>query len=199
MSDHYYSVQPTSGHSFSEFDIDLRNVHLKIATDAGVFSKSRLDTGTKLLIKGLRLDSDLHTILDLGCGYGPIGLIIAKLLPAATVYMSDINERAVKLAIKNAKQNAVENVIIQAGEGFSAFPAQKFDLIVTNPPIRAGKQVIYPLIEEAYRALNPGGRLVAVIMTKQGAKSLEKKLAEVFSNVAEWEKESGYRVVASKK
>jgi 16S rRNA (guanine1207-N2)-methyltransferase len=199
MSDHYYSVQPTSGHHFGEFDIELRGICLKMATDAGVFSKSRLDTGTKILIQALPLRADLHTILDLGCGYGPIGLIIAKLLPKATVYMSDINERAVELATKNAKQNGIENVVIKAGEGFSPFFDQKFDLIVTNPPIRAGKQVIYPLVDQAYQALHCKGWLAAVIMTKQGAKSLEKKMAEVFGNVEEWEKESGYRVVAGQK
>lgn len=199
MSDHYYSTQPTSGHSFSEFEIDLRGVQLKMLTDAGVFSKNRLDTGTKLLIKALPLSPDLHTILDLGCGYGPIGLIIAKLLPEATVYMSDINERAVDLAIKNGLQNKITNVVIKAGEGLNVFPDQKFDFIVTNPPIRAGKQTIYPLIEQTYQFLHTQGWLVAVIMTKQGAKSLEKKMAEVFGNVVEWEKASGYRVVASHK
>lgn len=199
MSDHYYSSQPTSGHSFGEFELDLRGVQLKMLTDAGVFSKNRLDTGTKLLIKSLPLNPDIHTILDLGCGYGPIGLVIAKLLPKSIVYMSDINERAVDLAIKNAERNAITNTIIKAGEGFDPFSDLKFDLIVTNPPIRAGKQIIYPLVDRAYRVLQTKGWMVAVIMTKQGAKSLERKMAEVFGNVTEWEKESGYRVVASQK
>jgi 16S rRNA (guanine1207-N2)-methyltransferase len=199
MSDHYYSAQPTSGHSFGELELDLRGVLLKMLTDAGVFSKNRLDLGTKLLIKALPLNPNLHTILDLGCGYGPIGLIIAKLLPEAKVYMSDINERAVELAIENAKRNEVTNVIIRSGEGFKPFADQKFDFIVTNPPIRAGKQIIYPLIDQAYQGLHAEGWLAAVIMTKQGAKSLERKMVEVFGNVTEWEKESGYRVVASQK
>jgi 16S rRNA (guanine1207-N2)-methyltransferase len=199
MSDHYYSAQPTSGHNLTEFEIELRGVCLKMTSDAGVFSKNHLDTGTKILIKALPIDPDIHNVLDLGCGYGPIGLIMAKLLPQAEVYMSDINERAVELTRRNAAQNGIANVIIKAGEGFSAFPEPKFDLIVTNPPIRAGKQVIYPLVDDAYQALNPKGRFAAVIMTKQGAKSLEKKMAEVFGNVSEWEKESGYRVVASQK
>ncbi len=199
MSDHYYSAQPTSGHRYVEFSFELRGINLQITTDAGVFSKNHLDTGTKILIQALPVKEEFKTILDLGCGYGPIGLILAKLLPRSTVYMSDINERAVELAIKNAESNKVENAIIKAGEGFAAFPGQKFDLIVTNPPIRAGKQVIYSLVDEAYKVLHPGGWLAAVIMTKQGAKSLEKKFTEVFGNVTEWKKESGYRVVASQK
>lgn len=199
MSDHYYSAQPSSGHRYAEFSFELRGVNLQITTDAGVFSKNHLDTGTKILIQAIPIKGEFKTILDLGCGYGPIGLVLAKLLPGATVYMSDINERAVELAAKNAESNKVKNVVIKPGEGFTAFPGQKFDLIVTNPPIRAGKQVIYPLVEEAFQALYPGGWLAAVIMTKQGAKSLEKKFNEVFGSVAEWEKESGYRVVASQK
>ncbi|HBF37398.1 MAG TPA: 16S rRNA methyltransferase [Firmicutes bacterium] len=199
MSDHYYSAQPTSEHHFNEFTLEVRGVTLRMTTDAGVFSKNHLDTGTKILVQALPLQEDFQTVLDLGCGYGPIGLTIAKLLPKTIVFMSDINERAVELAVQNAEVNKIENVTIKAGEGFKPFPGQKFDFIVTNPPIRAGKQVIYPLVEEAYQALNIGGWLAAVIMTKQGAKSLEKKLSEVFGNVTEWEKESGYRVVASQK
>ncbi len=199
MSEHYYSAQPMSGHHYGEFTLDLRGIKLRIATDAGVFSKNHLDTGTKILIQALPIKEEFKTIMDLGCGYGPIGLVLAKLFPGSTVYMSDINERAVELALKNAESNQVENVKIKAGEGFTAFPGHQFDLIVTNPPIRAGKQVIYPLVEEAFQALHTGGWLVAVIMTKQGAKSLEKKFTEVFGNVTEWEKESGYRVIASRK
>ncbi len=199
MSEHYYSAQPISGHHYGEFSLDLRGIKLWITTDAGVFSKNHLDTGTKVLIQALPIKEEFKTIMDLGCGYGPIGLVLAKLLPESTVYMSDINERAVELALKNAESNQVGNVMIKAGEGFTAFPGRQFDLIVTNPPIRAGKQVIYPLVEEAFQALHTGGWLVAVIMTKQGAKSLEKKFSEVFGNVTEWEKESGYRVIASRK
>lgn len=199
MSDHYYSNKPTSAHDIQQVEVELRGVRLKFHTDAGVFSKKRIDPGTELLIESLRLPPDLHRVFDLGCGYGPIGLTLAKLLPQATISMSDINERAVDLARQNAAVNGIHNVIIKVGEGFTPFPDRNFDLVVTNPPIRAGKQVIYPLIDEAWRALNPGGWVAAVILTRQGAKSLEQKMTEVFGNVAEWEKGGGYRVVASQK
>lgn len=199
MSDHYYSSRPTSEHDIQQVEVELRGICLKLHTDAGVFSKRRIDPGTELLIDSLRLPSDLHDIFDLGCGYGPIGLVLAKLLPETTIYMSDINERAVELAKRNAATNGIRNVIIKTGEGFTAFPGQSFDLVVTNPPIRAGKQVIYPLIDEARQALKSGGYMVAVILTRQGAKSLEQKMAEVFGNVTEWEKGGGYRVVASRR
>ncbi len=199
MADHYYSSQPTSTHAYHDFAVTVRGVSLALRSDAGVFSKNRLDTGSELLIEALPLRPELRTVLDLGCGYGPIGLTVAKLLPEATVYLSDINERAVELATYNAKMNNLTNVVFKAGEGFVPFPDQHFDLVATNPPIRAGKQVVYAMVDQAAEHLNPGGQYVAVILTRQGAKSLEKKLVEVFGNVRELEKGSGYRVIASTK
>ncbi|MGE5606560.1 MAG: class I SAM-dependent methyltransferase [Bacteroidota bacterium] len=198
-SEHYYSNKPTSAHNYQEFEARIRDVKLKLITDAGIFSKDRLDPGTKLLIEALPLDPNLKKVFDLGCGYGPIGLTIAKLLPGSTIYMSDINERAVELGIKNAQLNGITNVVIKPGDGFEAFSDEKFDLIVTNPPIRAGKQIIYGLIDQAYQALNNGGRLVLVIKTKHGAKSMEAKLNSVFKEVTELEKGGGYRVYGSRK
>lgn len=199
IAEHYYSNKPTSAHDYQEFEVRLRGVNLKLITDAGIFSKNRLDPGTKLLIEALPLGPDLKKVFDLGCGYGPIGLTIAKLLPGATIYMSDINERAVELGIRNAQLNGVTNVIIKPGDGFEAFSDEKFDLIVTNPPIRAGKQILYGLVDQAYQALNNGGQLMLVIKTKHGAKSMEAKLKSVFKEVTELEKGSGYRVYGSRK
>lgn len=113
--------------------------------------------------------------------------------------MSDINERAIELGIKNAQLNGVTNVVLKSGDGFKPFPNQKFDLIVTNPPIRAGKQVIYGLIDQAFETLIPDGWLMLVIKTKHGAKSMEAKLNSVFNNVTELEKGGGYRVFGCRK
>lgn len=197
--EHYYSNNPSSTHDYQEFEVTVRNVTLKLTTDAGVFSKNRLDPGTKLLMEALPLDFEINQVLDLGCGYGPIGLAVAKLLPNATVYMSDVNERAVELGLKNARLNGITNIIIKSGEGFEPFPNQRYDLIITNPPIRAGKQIIYGMVDQAFDALNPGGRLVLVIRTKQGAKSMEAKMNSVFGNVTELEKGGGYRVFGSQR
>jgi 16S rRNA (guanine1207-N2)-methyltransferase len=199
MTDHYYTATPNVGHQTLEFTVTLRGISLKLQSDAGVFSKHRIDNGTKLLIDSLRLEETPRQVLDLGCGYGPIGLVIASLLPKTTVFMSDINERAVGLAKINAAQNRIANVRIAVGAGLTPFAGEKYDLIVTNPPIRTGKEIIYAMIDESALALNPGGWFVAVVATKQGAKSYERKLAEVFQNATEWEKGGGYRVVASKK
>lgn len=199
MAEHYYSAQPTSKHKEGQFTTILRGRELTFKTDAGVFSRNHIDTGTRLLVESLRLDPEYRQILDLGCGYGPIGLTIATLLPHAQIYMGDINERATGLARDNALLNGITNVDIRTGEGFAPFAGLKFDMVVTNPPIRAGKQVIYPLVDAAFEFLNPDGFFVAVIATKQGAKSFERKLEEVFGNVTEWEKGSGFRVVAAKR
>lgn len=198
MADHYYSAQPTSEHKFQTFETELRGVKLKFTTDAGVFSKSRIDTGTKELLDGLRLIPPINTVLDLGCGYGPIGLTLASLLPQAQIYMGDINERAAEMARQNARLNGLKNVEIRSGAAFEPFAGLKFDLIVTNPPIRAGKEVIYSMVETSLQHLNKDGYFVAVIATKQGAKSFERKVAEVFGDFEEWEKGSGFRVIAGK-
>jgi 16S rRNA (guanine1207-N2)-methyltransferase len=199
MADHYYTSRPASVHQEIMIEVELRGIRLKLQSDAGVFSKNRIDTGTRLLIESLRLNLGCRQVLDLGCGYGPIGLTIAKLLPQARVYMSDVNERAVELAQINAAANHIGNVVIKFGEGITPFAGERFDLIVTNPPIRAGKQVIYAMIDQAHCVLTDAGWFVAVIATKQGAKSYERKLETVFGNVAEWEKGGGYRIVASQK
>jgi 16S rRNA (guanine1207-N2)-methyltransferase len=199
MTDHYYTANPNVGHETIEFTATLRGVTLKLQSDAGVFSKHRIDSGTKLLIASLKLGEEQRQILDLGCGYGPIGLVIARLLPQTIVFMSDINERAVGLAKINATKNQISNVRIAAGAGLTPFTGEKFDLIVTNPPIRTGKANIYAMVDQSWVALNADGWFVAVVATKQGAKSYERKLAEVFQNVVEWEKGGGYRVIASQK
>lgn len=199
MTDHYYSSMPASGHQAIEFEVKLRGITLKLHSDSGVFSKNRVDTGTRLLVESLRLEPGWRKVLDLGCGYGPIGLTVARLLPQTVVYMSDVNERAVALAQTNAALNGITNVVFRVGEGLTPFVGEQFDLIVTNPPIRTGKQVIYGMIDDAFPRLNPGGWFVAVVATKQGAKSYERKVAEVFGNMTEWEKGSGYRVIAGQK
>lgn len=199
MAEHYYSAQPSSKHQLIQFEATLRGERLKFDSDAGVFSKHRVDTGTRVLIEAVRLDPPVERVLDLGCGYGPIGLTIARLLPTAKVYLGDINQRAVELASANAALNGISNVEIRCGEGFAPFAGLRFGLIVTNPPIRAGKGVIYGLVDVAPDYLDPGGWFVAVVATKQGAKSFEKKMAEIFGKVDEWEKGSGFRVIAGQK
>ncbi|MEW5865829.1 MAG: class I SAM-dependent methyltransferase [Bacillota bacterium] len=192
--EHYFTKTPTSARSEREITVDSRGRRLKFVTDAGVFAKGRLDRGTRLLIETMDLSKG-DIVLDLGCGYGPIGIVAATMLPSGKVYMVDINERACELAARNIIVNGLANAEVRCGDGFRPVEGMKFDVILSNPPIRAGKSTVFSLIEDAARHLKPGGRLVIVARTKQGAKSILGKMAEVFPRVEEVAKGGGYRVM----
>lgn len=194
MSEHYFSAQPQAARRPRTVTVALRGREYVFVTDAGVFSRGRVDKGTRLLIEHLPLPA-AGPVLDLGCGYGPVGVVVAAESPAARVLMVDVNERAVELARANLRRNGIDNAEAVAGDGFAAAGGRRFSLIASNPPIRAGKRVVYAWVEEARRRLLPGGRLVMVARTSQGAKSLARKMEEVFGNVSELAKGSGYRVL----
>lgn len=194
MTDHYFTAKPRSAHRPEEVVETLRGREFVFVTDAGVFSKGRVDPGTRLLIEHLPLPAS-GNVLDLGCGYGPIGLAIASESADARVIMVDVNERAAELARRNLRRNGIDNADVVVGDGFIAVPDRQFSLIVSNPPIRAGKRVVYPWVDEAHQRLVPGGRLLMVARTSQGAKSLARKIADVFGTVSEPGKGSGYRVL----
>jgi 16S rRNA (guanine1207-N2)-methyltransferase len=197
MVDHYYSANPAAAHRRQEFRYTFRGREYRFRTDAGVFSKGHLDRGTRLLMEAMDLDG-VERALDLGCGYGVLGIVIAKERPGARVAMVDPNGRAVELAKENAELNGVA-VDVRQGEGCAPFAGEKFDYIITNPPIRAGKKVVFDLVDQAYAHLEEGGRFLAVIRTQQGAASLAKKIAEVFGAVTELEKGGGFRVLQGRK
>ncbi|MBC7084112.1 MAG: class I SAM-dependent methyltransferase [Firmicutes bacterium] len=194
MGEHYFTESPTSAHAEKEIAVELRGRRFQFVTDAGVFARGKLDRGTRLLIEAVDIPEG-SVVLDLGCGYGPIGIAAAVLCPTCRVYMIDVNERACGLTRRNAALNGAANVEVRCGTGFQPVKGMKFDLVLSNPPIRAGKRVLFEIIEEAAQHLKPGGRLVLVAQTKQGAKSLLRKLAEVFPTAREVEKGGGYRVM----
>ncbi|MDF2617209.1 MAG: class SAM-dependent methyltransferase [Sedimentibacter sp.] len=132
------------------------------------------------------------SILDLGCGYGPIGVMLAKLIENANVTMSDVNKRALELAKMNAEENKVKSRVKTLSSSAFENINENFDMIVTNPPIRAGKEVIFSFYEGAYEHLNKGGHLYVVIQKKQGAPSTKEKLESLFGNCETAEKKSGY-------
>src|SRR5699024_7237756 len=133
-----------------------------------------------------------------GCGYGPIGLSLAHAYPERTVEMIDVNERALKLAKQNAADNQMKNVKIYQSAAYEHVTGT-FAAIVTNPPIRAGKQVVHEMLAEAYDHLEPCGTLTAVIQKKQGAASAEKKMLEVFRNATRIARDKGYWIIQSEK
>ena len=134
----------------------------------------------------------------MGCGYGPIGLYVAKTYPDKMVYLYDINERALDLAKQNLEINQVKNVQIKQSNLFDQVDI-KSDVILTNPPIRAGKQTVFTLYEQAYDTLNDGGILYVVIQKKQGAPSTEAKLATLFNKVEVKVKSKGYWLLLAQK
>ncbi len=196
MSEHYYTKSPNSQSNPSQAQFDFLGTSLHFRTDHGVFSKGSLDKGTEILLKHLPPLSG--SLLDLGCGWGAIGIALSKKYPALQVTMVDINERAVTLASQNAKTNQVSPRILQ-GDGFSPLASQeRFDTIVTNPPIRAGKKIIYSWFNQSIQHLNPQGQLFLVIRKQQGAPSALSHLKNLFSDVAVIKKEGGYWIIACK-
>lgn len=198
MSDHYYSSSPDVAHDRRILQTELRGHALSFASDAGVFSKQGIDYGSRALI-GVMDFSVNAEIVDVGCGYGPVGLAAAKLAPAGHVTMIDINERAIELAKENAARNEINNVTVVQSDLFQAVQGRCFDVVLTNPPIRAGKDIVHAIFELALNHLNEGGSLWVVMQKKQGAPSAKKKLESLFPLVEEVTKDKGYRIFKATK
>jgi len=200
MSEHYYSNKPSVAHQRNTIEETLRGKKLRFVTDAGVFSKGGVDYGSKVLIDMMEIPEDAK-VLDVGCGYGPIGFSAALMVPKGHVTMVDVNERAVELAKENAKANGIQNVTIEQSDLFEKVVGKSFDVILTNPPIRAGKETVHRIFTEAYGHLNIDGTLWIVIQKKQGAPSARAKLEELFGEdeVEEVGKDKGYRIFKSTK
>lgn len=194
MPEHYYTASPASKHDERRLTVRALGVELAFTTDAGVFSRDGLDAGTRALLEALPPLSG--RVLDLGCGWGALGGVLAKVYPQARFVLSDINARAVELARRNLRENGLGNAEAVCGDGFAAVEG-KFDWILTNPPIRAGKQVIYALFAQAKDFLAPGGTLALVIRTQQGAKSAERYLQGLYQSVKTLDISGGFRVLAA--
>ena len=193
----YYTANPTAKHDEHIIDYQINNIDLKFTTDAGVFSKMRVDYGSGVLIKQMaEVDFPSSNILDVGAGYGPIGLFAAKFWPEQTVDLVDVNERGLNLAAQNAEVNGITNVNIYKSDVYDEVPSErKFGLIVTNPPIRAGKKVVSSILAGAKDHLVEDGVLLVVIQKKQGEPSARKLLKETFGNCTILIRDKGYYVL----
>lgn len=200
MGEHYYTRNPGTASNRRTFDAELRGVRLRLVSDAGVFSRDGVDYGSRVLIERMEF-GEAADVLDLGCGYGPIGLTAARLAPRGHVTMLDINERAVALANENAAANGIANAKAKQSDLYDAVAGATFDVILSNPPIRAGKAVVHRILSEARDHLRDGGSLWIVIQNKQGAPSAKAKLQEVFGPeaVEEIGKDKGYRIYRAQK
>ncbi len=193
---HYYSEKQNIKLNKQEIKAELLGNELTFNTAAGTFSKTRADYGTKLLIKTAKIKENSY-VLDLGCGYGPVGIAIAKKHPACKVLMTDINERALKLAQENTKANRIMNAEVRKSNAYDKIP-EKFDTILLNPPQTAGKQLCFRLIEQAKEHLTPRGTFQLVARHNKGGKELGKKMNNTFGNLRDMAKKAGYRVYVSK-
>ena len=192
---HYYSEHQKSALKLRKINAFLRGNNLEFYTGAGIFSHKRIDPGTKLLIESCIIKQGWK-VLDFGCGYGAVGIAIAKAFQSVKIVMTDINNRAIKLCLKNVKLNKI-NAEVKQGNLFEQIK-EKFDTILVNPPQKAGKKACFSIIEQSVNYLKKGGLLQLVARHQKGGKSLEKKMKDVFGNVETKQKKSGYRVYVSK-
>lgn len=195
MTKMYYVENPDSAHDIHELKVTLLGQSFTFLTDSGVFSKKMVDYGSQVLLNTLDFEKG-KTLLDLGCGYGPLGISLAK-VQGVKPTMVDINNRAIDLAKQNGQKNGVEADIFQSNiyEKVNG----TFDYIISNPPIRAGKQVVHTIISESINYLKVDGNLTIVIQKKQGAPSAKTKMEEVFGNVEILKRDKGYYILRSEK
>ncbi|MBI5975612.1 class I SAM-dependent methyltransferase [Staphylococcus canis] len=199
---HYYDAHPEVKTNEKQIEYQYQHNILNLVTDAGVFSRDKVDFGSDLLIKTFLHEhppGQKKTIVDVGCGYGPIGLMIAKVAPHNHVTLLDVNTRALALVERNASKNQIQNVTVLESDGLSQITNNSSDYILTNPPIRAGKKIVHNILTDAYEKLKSQGALYVVIQKKQGMPSAKKKMADVFGNVESTANQKGYHILKSTK
>ena len=200
---HYFSEKPEIKSEKKRIKYTIQNKKFEFITDNGVFSKSKVDFGTDLMLneflkKNRGLEVEKIKILDIGCGYGVVSVILKSFYPEISITLSDVNERALELSEENLKKYDINDYHIIKSSVFEKI-TEKFDVILSNPPIRAGKDIIFKIYSEAYEHLNENGEFYCVIQTKHGAKSTQKKLMEIFGNCDTVTIDGGYRIFLSKK
>src|SRR2546428_2110244 len=196
MSNHYFSPRPQVGSRPKQIRVRLRGREWTFLSDRGVFARSGVDAGTRLLVETMRIASADH-VLDIGCGYGPVGLVAAWLAPDGQAVLIDVNERAVMLAAQNARLNGLVNVEVLQGDGCGPVAGRFFDAAVTNPPIRAGKATLRRLVREIWQQVRPGGRFSLLARTGQGGRTVARDVTQAFGGPRELEAQDGYRVYAA--
>lgn len=200
---HYFDISPDSPSKKNIIQSRISGLDFVFETDSGVFSKKGIDFGSNLLLESSIEDIKSKvrgelSVLDLGCGYGPVGIVLKRIFPEIILSMTDINERALGLAGLNALGNNVKYANIFLSDAHEGLEGH-YDIILTNPPVRAGKKTVFRFYEKSYELLNQNGVLYVVIQKKQGAPSSEEKLKKLFGNCAIIGKKAGYRVLKSVK
>ena len=205
---HYFSEKQEVKSDKKIIKYEIENKKFEFVTDNGVFSKTKVDFGTDVMLKvflreNINKKNQKFDVLDIGCGYGVVSVVVKAFFQKIKTVSSDVNERALELTAENLLKNEVvkdENDEFGVRKSF-AFDniSEKFDVILSNPPIRAGKQTIFQIYEKSFLHLNENGEFYCVIQTKHGAKSTQKKLEEIFGNCETLEINAGYRIFRSVK
>jgi 16S rRNA (guanine1207-N2)-methyltransferase len=193
VSTQYFAEQPEAAHRPGLVHVLLPDLHLTLKTDAGVFSPTRLDPGTRLLLETAPPPPPEGDLLDLGCGYGPLALVLAARSPGATVWATDVNSRSLGLCQRNAAAAGLANVRCLP-PGDPALPAS-FSLIWSNPPIRIGKAALHDLLTSWLGRLAPGGEAFLVVQRNLGSDSLQRWLEEAGWAAGRFAARAGYRVL----
>lgn len=196
MTKHYYSETQDSDITLRTGIVMIRGKAFQFITSSGIFSPKKIDIGTRLLVENMQLYG--KKILDAGAGYGVVGIVAAALKPEAEVTMVEINERAATLAEKNARINKV-NVRVVKGDFFKPLDNETFDCVLINPPIAAGMSKIRKFLEDSTSHLDSGGVIQLVARHNKGGSVIKKMMQEIFGNVEETKKGSGFRIYLSKK
>ena len=192
---HYYSENQTSPLRIEKIKSILRDKEFEFYTGSGVFSRKKVDKGTELLVNNCVVE-DNWKVLDLGCGYGVIGVVIGKIFSSTSVLMVDFNRRALKLAKMNIELNNLKNADVNQSNLYSNVN-EKFNTIIVNPPITAGRKTCFDIIEGAKEHLEKEGILQVVAKHRKGGKVLGEKMLEVFKNMDVIARGAGYRIYTS--
>ena len=205
---HYYDTNPSIESNKKSIEYRFNGINFSFISDTDVFSRNDIDFGTNLLITESVSDIKANaytafSIMDLGCGYGVVGIVMKAIFKKAKVVQVDINARAIGLAKENAKLNGVNIDIVKQSDVLSAIDEEEkgegFDIVITNPPVRAGKAKVFEFYDQAFESMHEDSVIYVVLQRKQGAPSTQKKLEELFGNCETVAVDSGYRVMKSVK
>jgi 16S rRNA (guanine1207-N2)-methyltransferase len=197
-TEHYFAETPKSEPKLGMVQTRLRGQTFKFLTSSSVFSKKQVDPGTRLLIEAMLLP-DSGNVLDVGCGYGAVGMAAAASNPRLRVVLTDVNMRAVQLARQNIKINRVRNAEVRHGCLYEPIKELTFNCVLSNPPVSAGMATVLAIIQGAPKFLSCDGTLQMVVRSKIGKKTLPNAFAEAFGNYSVLARKSGYRVLLAKK
>lgn len=195
--EHYFSSAPKSRERFGLVRTSLCGKPFEFLTASSVFSKRKVDCGTRLLIESMVLP-EAGFVLDIGCGYGVVGIAVAKFKPKLHIVMTDVNARAVRLAKKNVALNRVANVEARYGFFYEPVEDLKFNCVLSNPPVSAGMETVKAIVAGATKVMSQEARFQMVIRSKIGAKLLPALFTETFGNCEVVARESGFRVLMGK-